>query len=323
MILILTVITALLIDRVLGEPNRFHPLVGFGNAASVLEKRLNRKSQEPCQQLFLGGFAVAVLILPCVAAFTLLNSVATSSLNTICNVLLLYWAIGHQSLRQHALRVFDQCQAGNLTGSRQQLSMIVSRNTEELDQRQVVQATVETVLENGSDAVFAPLFWFCLIEALFGIGGVAVLVYRLSNTLDAMWGYRNARFNYFGRVAARLDDILNYLPARLVALSYALLGKTSLALRCWREQSPALKSPNAGPVMTAGAGSLNVRLGGPAYYHKVYTDKPYFGSDIAVAVTDITRSLKLIRNAIILWCSALVVSMLCFMMLEHNFFPMT
>ena len=120
-----------------------------------------------------------------------------------------------------------------------------------------------------------------------------------------MWGYRNQRFNYFGRFAARLDDVLNYVPARLVALSYALLGNTQLALQCWKQQSPLLKSPNAGPVMTAGAGSLDICLGGPTYYHQVYTEKPYFGSEKVVTALDIERSLQLIRNTIILWCLAM------------------
>jgi len=184
--------------------------------------------------------------------------------------------------------------------------MIVSRDTEQLNQEQVIQATVETVLENGSDAVFAPLFWFIVLETTTNLGAIAVLVYRLSNTLDAMWGYRNLQFNHFGRFTARLDDVLNYIPARLVAISYALLGNRKLAFQCWQQQSSLLKSPNAGPVMTAGAGSLNVRLGGPTYYHQTYTEKPFFGSEITVKTTDIERSIQLIRNTLLLWCLILI-----------------
>ena len=312
MILLFIVITSLLLDLALGEPRKFHPLVGFGKLASWLEKQANSNHhskpqsqltpKSPSKQIIMGGFAATLLIVPFLLLVIAIDHIISPITSIAINILVLYLVIGHKSLREHANNVLEKCLANDLGASRQQLAMIVSRNTEQLDQEQVIQATVETVLENGNDAIFAPLFWFCLLEVMTGLGAAAALVYRLSNTLDAMWGYRNQRFNHFGLVAARLDDALNYIPARLVALSYALLGNTRLALQCWRQQSPSLKSPNAGPVMTAGAGSLNIRLGGPTYYHHVYTEKPYFGSDIVVKATDITRSLQLICNTIILWC---------------------
>ncbi len=314
-----TVIGALLLDWLFGEPNKFHPLVGFGKLANGLEKHLNvgrnphdqlkhaQGSIKRYWQVMVGSLAVIALIGPFFLLFVILDRCMSYELSNLFNIIILYWAIGHQSLREHVCRVLEQCLAGNLRASQQRLSMIVSRNTEQLNEEQVVQATIETVLENGNDAIFAPLFWFFLLEATMSLGAIAVLVYRLSNTLDAMWGYRNQRFNYFGRFAARLDDVLNYLPARLVSLSYALLGNTQSALRCWRQQSALLESPNAGPVMTAGAGSLDVRLGGPTYYHQRYTKKPYFGSETVVKVTDIERSLRLIHHTVILWCFTMLI----------------
>ncbi|MNN69386.1 cobalamin biosynthesis protein [compost metagenome] len=133
------------------------------------------------------------------------------------------------------------------------------------------------------------------------------MLYRRSNTLDAMWGYRNARFERFGWAAARIDDVLNYIPARLVALTYALLGKTALALRCWRRQAPQWDSPNAGPVMAAGAGALGVALGGPAVYHGELHERPVLGEGPAARAEDIHRAMDLVRQGVLLWLALLII----------------
>ena len=303
--LFIVVITALLLDLLIGEPRRLHPLVGFGYLASFLENRLNKlpiqsnQRQHPSLPIIKGSAAAFILTAPFVCVSFLITYYITWS--WVIDIAILYWAVGHQSLREHVINVFKHLFENDQHAARLALSMIVSRNTEKLDQTQTTQATIETALENGSDAIFAPIFWFCFFELSANMGAPAVIGYRLVNTLDAMWGYRNQRYIYFGRAAARFDDILNYIPARLVAISYALLGNTKLALHCWKEQSPLLNSPNAGPVMTSGAGSLNVRLGGPAYYHGIYTEKPYFGSNVTPSAIDIKRSLDLIRNTLYLW----------------------
>ena len=289
----LILITALVADRFLGELNDYHPLVGFGNLANRFEKLCNNKP-DSLRSILIGGIGVLILVIPFVFICFLLTSHLTQS--WWIDIIVLYWAIGHQSLREHVNVVKKHLSQGQLSEAKQSLSMIVSRQTDELDQTQVVQATIETGLENGSDATFAPIFWF------FVLGAPAVVAYRLCNTLDAMWGYRNERFNYFGCIAARCDDILNYIPARLVALSYALLGNTKNALSCWKNQSKSLNSPNAGPVMTSGAGSLTITLGGPAYYHGKLMQKPLFGSDKPPEITDIDRSLKLLTKTLIAWC---------------------
>ncbi len=302
--LLIIVGTALLLDLILGEPRKYHPLVGFGHLAIWLEKRFNSSPYKQGKiSIFKGGLVVFMIVSPfVVASYLLIHSIPWSWLIWVIDIIILYWAIGHQSLREHVFNVIDKLRDNDIQGFRQSLAMIVSRNTDQLDETQVTQATIETVLENGSDAIFAPIFWFCLLEITANLGAPAVILYRLVNTLDAMWGYRNERFLHFGRITARIDDFLNYIPARLVAISYACLGNTQLAFRCWKEQSPLLKSPNAGPVMTAGAGSLNVRLGGPAHYHGIYTEKPYFGSEVTPKISDIDRSLKLVRNTLYLWC---------------------
>jgi adenosylcobinamide-phosphate synthase len=122
-----------------------------------------------------------------------------------------------------------------------------------------------------------------------------------------MWGYRTARFERFGWAAAKIDDLLNYLPARLVALTYVLLGRTALALRCWRTQAPLWESPNAGPVMAAGAGALAVSLGGAAQYHGELHQRPALGAGPSPQARDIERALNLVNGGVLLWLVLLVV----------------
>jgi adenosylcobinamide-phosphate synthase len=148
--------------------------------------------------------------------------------------------------------------------------------------------------------VFGALFWFALA------GAPGALLYRLANTLDAMWGYRTPRYRCFGWAAARLDAALNFIPARLTALTYALLGNTAVALHCWRQQARAWDSPNAGPVMASGAGSLVVRLGGAANYHGVCEQRPALGAGNAPSAPDIARATALVQRGAWLWALLLL-----------------
>lgn len=189
--------------------------------------------------------------------------------------------------------------------ARQRTSYLVSRETAAMNEEQVARATVESLLENGNDAIFGALFW-CAVA-----GAPGVILFRLANTLDAMWGYRNARFESFGKIAARLDDLLNFIPARLTALSYALLGRTRAALACWRRQAPAWSSPNAGPVMAAGAGSLGLQLGGAAIYESVTEARPPLGEGAPPHGADIPRALALISRSLWLWLLLIALGEAC------------
>lgn len=288
------------LDAVLGEPRRMHPLVGFGRMAQAIERRLHRDAR------IRGGFAWCIAVLPAVAVTAgIAHLLATWSpwAGMSFSAGVLYLAIGHRSLGEHARAVEMPLRAGDLDTARAMVGRMVSRDTQALDASQVAAAATESVLENGADAVFGALFWFAVL------GAPGVVLYRLANTLDAMWGYRTARYERFGWAAARIDDALNYIPARLTALTYVLLGDRRRALRCWRMQAPQWDSPNAGPVMATGAGALRVRLGGAAPYRGVWEDRPTLGEGDAPDADSIAAALHLVRRGVWLWlCIAVIVA---------------
>lgn len=290
----LLAIIAVCLDAVLGEPRRWHPLVGFGRVAQHAERLLNANGGARPMALRLRGITALVLS---VAPWVALTAVATRI--SICRypvaVASLYFALGHQSLRQHALRVYQALRQGDLVEARNCVGMMVSRDTGSMDTQAVATAAVESVLENGNDAVFGALFWFLLA------GAPGAVLYRLANTLDAMWGYRTPRYLYFGWAAARLDDVLNFIPARLTALTYAAIGHTRAAWRCWRVQAGAWESPNAGPVMAAGAGALGLALGGGAYYHGQWEERPTLGMGTPPDADAIAAALRLVLLGMLLW----------------------
>jgi len=287
---VLLLILALTLDWLLGEPKRWHPLVGFGLLANWFERRWHRSDVSTDSQILRGGLAWFLLIAPFVVMAYLLSLLPIWGV--LFTVVGLYLSIGHKSLYQHVMPIIDALKNNNERQARELTGRIVSRDTDTLN---IANASIESVLENGNDAVFAALFWFLIA----GLPGVIAL--RLINTLDAMWGYKNTRYLYFGRVAARMDDVMNFIPARLTALSYALLGKTRLALHCWRSQAGLHDSPNAGPVMASGAGALAVTIGGPACYQAEWHQRPNFGTGREPGSHDIRRALHLVSYSILLW----------------------
>jgi len=284
------------LDVVLGEPRRGHPLVLFGQLADRLEAHFNGPDGRGWRSHGVTAWCLAVL--PLMALAWLLSLLP--GVGWVVEVLLLYIALGLRSLGEHLVPVALALRQGDLAEARRRVGFIVSRDTGSLDEQGVARAATESALENGSDAVFAALFWFAIA------GAPGVVLYRLSNTLDAMWGYRNPRFERFGWAAARIDDLLNYLPARLVALTYAVLGQTRRAWACWRRQAPQWDSPNAGPVMAAGAGALGLSLGGPAIYHGELHERPPLGEGEAPTARDIERALDMVWAGVGLWLLALL-----------------
>ncbi|GAB3287968.1 adenosylcobinamide-phosphate synthase CbiB [Parahaliea aestuarii] len=301
-----TLIVGLLLDALLGEPRRWHPLVGFGGLVQAVEGRMNRPTSRAFVLRLRGALAWSLLVLPLPLALWCLLAALPAAVSLAISIAMLYLCLGGCSLARHARAVAAPLDAGDVPGARQAVARIVSRDTREMDAPAVTRAVLESVLENGSDAVVASLFWFALA------GAPGVVLHRLANTLDACWGYRSARFRHFGCWAARADDVLNYIPARCCALAYALAGSTRPALRCWRRQARRLSSPNGGPVMAAGAGALQVWLGGPARYGGEWQQRPVFGCAREARPADIERGLALLWRAVaILLAFALALELLC------------
>jgi adenosylcobinamide-phosphate synthase len=287
-------IAALTLDWYLGEPRRWHPLVGFGALAQHVEVALHGGDRvSPALARLRGTAAALLLIVPPTALLAAL--IRVPKIGVPLQILLLYLVIGRRSLQLHAQRVAAALDDNNLHAARHRVSMIVSRDTADMRRAEIAGAAVESVLENGNDAVFGALFWFAVA------GAPGALLYRLVNTLDAMWGYRTPHYLYFGWAAARLDDLLNLVPARLTALTYALCGHGRAALKCWRKQGRLWESPNAGPVMAAGAGSLQLRLGGAAFYHGHWKVRAVLGEGAEPEARDIARALQLLSHGVLLW----------------------
>lgn len=293
----IVIILAVLLDLWLGEPRRFHPLAGFGRLAQRIEAAFIGSPENNRQ--IRGVLALALAVLPWVLLAWWLSSLP--GLELPVSLLLLTLAIGGRSLAQHGRAVAEALAAGNLPLARERVGWMVSRDTENLDEAGVSRAAVESVLENGNDALFGAIFWFLLL------GAPGVVLYRLSNTLDAMWGYRTERYHAFGWAAARLDDLMGWLPARLTALGYLLVGDASRGWRCWRHQGDRTDSPNAGVVMASGAGALGLSLGGPTAYHGALIEKPVLGEGDAPNGADIGRAISLMQRALALWLVVILV----------------
>ena len=297
MSLALSVMLGVALDRLLGEPRRWHPLAGFGRCAQGIERALHGARASTMAQRLRGLVALLSVVSPIAALAALMQELPYGF---AVDALWLYLALGWRSLGEHARAVGAALANDDLIEARRRVGFMVSRDTGAMQAGEASKATVESVLENGNDAVFGALFWFAVA------GAPGAVAYRLVNTLDAMWGYKNARYLHFGWAAARLDDVLNFLPARLTALTYAAFGRTARALACWRRQAPAWASPNAGPVMAAGAGALGLRLGGAACYEGVATARPPLGEGAPAGAADIERALRLVRNGVLLWLALML-----------------
>ena len=296
------VLCGFFMDLCLGDPDWMpHPVIYMGKAISALEKFLRRKFPDTQKGLLMAGAALAA-ILPLgsflmAAAAIYLAGLVHPVLAFLLETLWCWQALAVKGLYTESMRVKKKLEEQDLPGARSAVARIVGRDTQNLDAAGVAKAAIETVAENFSDGVAAPLFYLVIGGAPLG------LCYKAINTMDSMVGYKNDQYLYFGRAAAKLDDLVNLIPSRLAALllivsAYLLRYDGKNAYRIWRRDRRNHKSPNSAQTESACAGALGLRLAGDAWYFGKLVPKPYIGDEIhPIEPQDIRRVNRLMYGA--------------------------
>jgi adenosylcobinamide-phosphate synthase len=294
---------ALAIDAALGWPDRLfarigHPVTWIGRLISAIERRWNRGG--PIRRRTMGALCVLAVTAaaagPALAAQSLLPP---GIWGIVLGAILAWPLVAARSLHDHVAAVSRPLASGDLAQARTAVSMIVGRDPAGLDAAGVARAALESLSENASDGIVAPLFW----GAVAGLPGIAA--YKAINTMDSMIGHRNDRYEDFGKVAARLDDLVNLIPARLTGLAIALVGgHPRAAVRAMARDARRHRSPNAGWPEAAMAGALGIRLSGPRVYGDRVADEPWLNAGAPdPAPADLARGLALYVRAMVL-CGA-------------------
>ena len=270
------ILLALLLDFLIGDPRWLpHPVKGIGRLALWLENPLRQRFP-----LRIAGMIAVLLIISISSGTVWLCCRLATALHPLCgdllSILLLTTCFAMQDLRHHALAVYNPLIAGNLTQAKIKVAMLVGRDTKTLEAKEISRATVESVAENTVDGITAPLL-FAFIS-----GAPGAILYKAINTLDSTYGYKNERYLQFGWAAARLDDLANFLPARISALLVPLAAwftgeNGSRAWRIFVRDRHNHPSPNGGQIEAAFAGALGVQLGGAISYGEVASFRPYLG----------------------------------------------
>lgn len=273
-------ITAFFLDLLLGDPfSTYHPVVIIGRLISLCERTFRKGDSRD----FAGGVFTAVMVsaitvfVPGILLYLSWRFFGEVSC-CVLSSLLCWQMIAARGLAAESMKVYTAMKKGSIEDARNAVSMIVGRDTDTLDRNGVIRAAVETVAENTTDGVTAPLFYM----ALLGVPGI--FFYKAVNTMDSMIGYRNQKYNLFGRAAARLDDVLNFVPARMTAVlmigaAYILPGLNGRkAASVFRKDRRKSSSPNAGCTESVAAGAMGISLMGPASYFGIPVDKPFIGN---------------------------------------------
>lgn len=262
-------------DLLLGDPRWLpHPIVGVGNLAAWAE-RVWRRTPVPSRVAGAGAW-ISVVSISCAVVYASVRWLP----EPYAQIYWIYSLLAVRSLDDHAMSVVRPLRAGDLAAAREAVGRIVGRDVDELDERGVTRATIETVAENLSDGVIAPLFWLILG------GPIGMMAYKAINTMDSMFGYKNERYLEFGWCAARMDDLANLIPARLTAgliwlIALVWPGMTFMAsLRATWRDAHRQPSPNSGYPEAAAAGALGIQLGGVNFYRGVRSEKAFLGQDV-------------------------------------------
>jgi adenosylcobinamide-phosphate synthase len=292
-------VVAMAMDALVGWPDRLfarigHPVTWLGKVIAALDARWNRDT-DPASTRRVAGVAAALFVI--VAAATIgwaVQRIVPFGLVGSTLLGLLAWPfVAFRSLYDHVAAVRDPLRAGNIDSARNAVSMIVGRDPQALDDAGIARAAIESLAENASDGVVAPLFW----GVLFGLPGI--IGYKAVNTLDSMIGHRSPRHEAFGWAAARIDDVANFIPARLTGLLFALFAlfageRRAQAMSCMWTDARRHRSPNAGWPEAAMAGALGIKLCGPRSYHGEVADEPWLNATARdPAALDVTRALEL------------------------------
>ena len=296
---ILPLLLGYLLDLIFGDPERLpHPIVLFGKMISWGEHRLNRGQHRMVKGAVM---SVAYILLVFFVLWGLIRLVPNAILWCFLNTIIIFYCLAGTTLIREVRNVFLALDE-SLEAGRKQVARIVGRDTSKLTAQEVRTAALETLAENLSDGVIAPLFWL----AVLGVPGM--VAYKMVNTLDSMIGYRTERYKDFGCWAARIDDIANYIPARLTAVLMVIAsGKLSLLKFVWRNGRKHA-SPNSGYPEAALAGALDCRFGGPHYYFGELFDKPFIGeNERDLTTADMLKAVRINRIAEVMMIALVIV----------------
>nr|AWM00463.1 cobalamin biosynthesis protein CobD [Bradyrhizobium amphicarpaeae] len=302
-------VVAMAVDALLGWPSWLfarigHPVTWLGRMIGAIDSAWNRASDPPALRRGAGIAGALVVIAISVAVGWLLQVLLPSGWIQIALLGVLAWPlVALRSLHDHVAAVANPLLAGDIANAREAVSRIVGRDPAALDEAGIARAAIESLAENASDGIIAPVFW----GALFGLPGI--LGYKAINTLDSMIGHRSERHEAFGWAAARIDDIANFIPARLTGFLFVLLApRRSDALTCMTRDARRHRSPNAGWPEAAMAGGLGVRLSGPRIYHGSITNEPWLNEGARdPRAADIAEALTVYRRAMLLLAGLLAI----------------